>query len=191
MLWHLVLPFKITFWTLSVLLGIAIAAAPSMGKTRSRVFLWGFPMVLVTFIPSCSVVMHFLDRSRFGIFEYDVVQTIEDPLIARYLPPDARDLTIDRFARGYRARYLVEPDELENWFDSIWNDFGEFSAEAKTAPVFTELTPEEFDREFGGLGWPRPAEVVFYQGPVASNGAGFSIWYDAETSFAYEVASHW
>ena len=191
MLWHLVLPFKITFWTLSVVLGIAVLAAPSTGRRRSRVFLWGFPMVLVTFIPSCSVVMHFLDKSRFGVFEHDVTPTINDLRVERYLPPDARELTVDRYASGYRARYLVESDVLEDWFDAVWEGFGEYSVDAKTPPEFTTLTQQTFDETFGGLGWPRPTEVVFYQGPVAENGAGFSIWYDAETGFAYESATHW
>jgi hypothetical protein len=191
MLWHLVLPFKITFWTLGILLGIAVLAAPSLQKKRSRIFLWGFPMVLVAFIPSCSVLMHFVDKSRFGVFEYDVTQTINDPRVERYLPPEARELIIDRFASGYRARYLVEPDVLEDWFDAIWEGFGEYSVDGKPSPEFLTVTEEKFDRKFGGLGWPRPSEVVFYQGPVAENGAGFAIWYDAETGFAYESASHW
>ena len=191
MLWHLVLPFKITFWTLGVVLGITVLVAPSMGRRRSRVFLWGFPMVLVTFIPSCSVVMHFLDKSRFGVFDYDVTPTINDLRVERYLPPEARELTVDRYARGYRARYLVESDVLEDWFDAVWEGFGEYSVDAKIPPEFTTLSQQAFDEAFGGLGWPRPTEVVFYQGPVAENGAGFSIWYDAETGFAYESATHW
>ena len=189
--WHLVLPFKITFWTLGIALGIVVLAAPILKRKRARIFLWGFPMVLVAFIPSCSVIMHFMDQSRFGVFEYDVTQTVGDPLVERYLPPAARELTVDRFAHGYRARYLIEAEFQENWFDAVWEEFGEYSKEGKTSPAFITLTKADFDREFGGLGWPRPTEVVFYQGPIAGNGAGFAIWFDAETGFAYESASHW
>ncbi|MDA7893893.1 hypothetical protein N9B38_03175 [bacterium] len=191
MLWHLVLPFKITFWTLGIALGIAVLAAPALQKKRSRIFLWGFPMVLVSFIPSCSLVMHFVDKSRFGVFEYDVTQTISDPRVERYLPTDAREVTVDRFASGYRARYLIESDVLEDWFDAVWEEFGEYSVNGKSPPEFITVTNEIFDRKFSGLGWPRPSEVVFYQGPIAENGAGFAIWYDAETGFAYETATHW
>ena len=189
--WHLVLPFKITFWTLGILLSIAVLAAPSIKKKRSKIFLWGFPMVLVAFIPSCSVIMHFMDKSRFGVFEYDVTQTVGDPLVERYLPPAARELTVDRYSHGYRARYLIEAEFLENWFDAVWEEFGEYSKSGKTSPEFITLTKADFNQTFGGLGWPRPTEVVFYQGPIADNGAGFAIWYDAETGFAYESASHW
>ncbi|MDE0862867.1 MAG: hypothetical protein OSA98_03705 [Rubripirellula sp.] len=191
MLWHFVLPFKVTFWTLATLLGAAVLIAPVLRAKRSRIFLWGFPMVLLAFMPSCSIVMNIMDRSRFGIFDYDASQNIGDVRVERYLPPAARELTIDKYARGYRARFQVEPDLLEDWFDGVWDRYGEYSVDAKVPPQFLSLTREAFDAEFGGLGWPRPTEVVFYQGPVAENGAGFAIWYDSDTGLAYEKSHHW
>ena len=151
MLWHFVLPFKVTFWTLATLLGAAVLIAPVLRAKRSRMFLWGFPMVLLAFIPSCSIVMNIMDRSRFGIFDYDASQNIGDVRVERYLPPAARELTIDKYARGYRARFQIEPDLLEDWFDGVWDRYGEYSVDAKVPPQFLSLTREAFDAEFGDM----------------------------------------
>lgn len=186
MLWPLVLPFKITFWVLASLLSFSVLVAPQMKLQRSRVFLWGFPMALLAFVPSCSILMSFIDKSRFGVFDYDVVTDVQDERVERYLPPSARDITVDKSAQGYRARYRIDPEELEDWFDGTWEKYGPYSVVEKKAPTIKTVSQESFDLEFSGLGWPRPAEVTFYKGPVAGNGAGFTIWYDAENEMVYE-----
>ncbi|MGI9473688.1 MAG: hypothetical protein ACR2NZ_19250 [Rubripirellula sp.] len=186
MLWPLVLPFKITFWVFASLLGVSVIVAPLLKRKRSRVFLWGFPMALLAFVPSCSIVMSVIDKSRFGVFEYDALVDVQDERVERYLPPSARDITLDKYGQGYRARYQIEPDALEDWFDGMWNQFGEYSVVAKANPAIKTISPETFDLQFSGLGWPRPGEVTEYHGPFASNGAGFTIWYDAESGIAYE-----
>ena len=186
MLWPIVLPFKITFWVLASLLAAAVLAAPLLNRQRSRVFLWGFPMALMAFVPSCSIVMSVLDRSRFGVFDYNTFAEVQDIRVETYLPPTARDITLEKAAQGFRARYQVEPDSLEDWFDQMWSKYGEQSVSEQQTPTFGTMSQEQFELEFSGLGWPRPDEVTTFEGPVAGDGAGFTIWYDAETGMAYE-----
>lgn len=190
MYWPIVLPFKITFWVLAAILGTAVLAAPYWKRSRARVFLWGFPMVLLAFVPSCSLLMAVIDKSRFGVFEYNIFADIQDKRVERYLPPLSRELTIDTNGQGFRARFQIEPDVLEDWFDQTWSQFGEYSAVKKTNPEIISISQESFDSEFSGLGWPRPSEATRYVGPVAGNGAGFTIWYDAESGIAYERANY-
>ena len=71
--------------------------------------------------------MHFLDRSRLVFSNTCGSIEIHDRTVSS---PDARDLTIDNLQRI--SGFTVEPDELK-LVRLHRNDFGEFSAEAKTA----------------------------------------------------------
>ena len=107
MLWPLVLPFKITFWVLAGLVATATVFAPVAKCRRSRTLLVSLLAAALLFVPSCSAVMAVIDANRFGLFQVASFDEMDDFRVRRYLPPEARDITIEKQAAGYRARFKI------------------------------------------------------------------------------------
>lgn len=192
MLWPLVLPFEITCWTLIALLVVATVAAPVFRTKRKRVFAWGFFVALIAFIPSCTAVMSLVDEYRFGIFNYPDFRSVNDFRVERYLPEPATDITIEKHPQGFRAKFEIGKPALDDWFDRTWEQNGEHSVVPRVSD--REAKPvrrETFEHHFGDLGWEAPSDLNEYEGPVAGNGAGFTIWYNERASIGYEHAGYW
>ncbi len=178
MLWPLILPAIITFWTLVGLLVVVTAAAPRFGRKRLRVLAWGILVALVAFVPSCTALMSAIDQYRFGVFTYSDFQSVNDFRVERYLPEPATEITVDKYAQGYRAKFTISKQALDDWHDQFWERYGRYSV----IPRASNETPkpihaDEFNMYFGDLGWPAPYDAIEYAGPRADNGAGFTIWY--------------
>src|SRR3972149_4781103 len=178
MLWPLVLPFEITCWTLIALLVVATIAAPMFRKKRKRVFAWGFLVALVAFIPSCTAVMSLVDEYRFGIFNCPDFRSVNDFRVERYLPEPSTNITVEKYAQGYRARFEIGKQALDDWFDRSWEQNGEHSVVPRASDQEAKPTRREgVEHKFGDFGWEAPSDLIEYRGPEAGNGAGFTIWY--------------
>jgi hypothetical protein len=192
MLWPIVLPFKITFWCLAVLVGIATATAPVLKWKRGKTFLIISLIACVAFIPSCVGIMAVIDTQRFGVFEYDAFGDVNDFRVERYLPPAATAITIDKYPQGFRARYSVTETDLIAYLDDIWAQYGDMSV-VKRGEMYAMETvdPEHHDLQYGDLGWPPLENATEYHSPTAANGAGFSVWFSPREGIAYQRAGYW
>ncbi len=176
MLWPLVLPCQITLGGMIVVLILGIAIAPKCKKSRKRFIAWGLLLGSLAFVPSCTALMTILDQYRFGVFEYVGYDAVNDLRVERFLPDAATDITIEKSSRGYRAKFSISCESLEDWFDESWNRDGESSVvprdnEESSIPI----TSDAFEIQYGDLGWPPLEDAVEYVGPTAPNGAGFTI----------------
>jgi hypothetical protein len=192
MLWPLVLPIEIAFWLIAgIVIATTLLASP-LKWNRRKTFLVAASLGIVAFVPSCAAIMSVLDKHRFGVFQCSTFGEVDDFRVERYLPPTARDITLDKYAAGFRARYRIREDELQAYLDDLWARYGDRSTttrrELQNDPI---ADPETFNLHFGDLGWPPLAKAKEYQGPVAGNGAGFSIWYSKSEGIAYERAGYW
>jgi len=192
MLWPIVLPFKIAFWSLVGFVALATVVAPlfrwRVGKTLAISTLLAF----IAFIPSCATIMTVLDARRFGVFHYDTYAEVNDFRIERYLPPAARDITLDKFAMGHRAKYTITETELRDYLEQLW-----LEAEGHSAITREELeddeaaTFDEFSYRFEGLNWT-PLEKAFeFHSPVQSDGGGANYFFDPTSNTVYQHAGYW
>ncbi len=192
MLWPIVLPVKITFYTLSGLLLVATTVAPLFRQERKVVFAWGALLGVLAFIPSCAGVMSVLDHYRFGVCTYPDSQSVNDSHVQHWLPEMATDITVDQSPAGFRARFRIEKPALDKWFDRFWQQYGEHSAIPRAPREESKpIHPDELEFYFGDLGWPPPSDAVAYEGPRTANGAGFTLWYSESQGVAYQDAGYW
>ena len=191
MLWPLILPLKITFWGLLACVAAATALASRFGRKRSRVFVWSALLAVFAFLPALIGVGFVVDAFRFGTFHYDDYAQVNDFRIYRYLPEGATDITLKKAGGGFQAKFSMSRPELEAWIDEQWRLYGDRSEVAREKANSLWNGQDGFVREFRGFAEPLPSDVVEYGGPVAPNGAGFTIWYDAAQGVAYESAGYW
>lgn len=190
MLWPVILPAQITFWILIAAVVTATAVAPAVRIRRVPAFAISLGLAVILFIPSCSGIMTVIDEHRFGVFRYSAFASVGDFRVERYLPPAASDITLEKSPQGFLAKFRIDEDALEKWFESVWDRYGDQSvvtrAEAHRGGF--EYVPEEvLDR----MNWRIPDDAQVCVGPVAGNGAGFTIWYDASRGTAYQRAAYW
>jgi hypothetical protein len=156
------------------------------------VFLASGLLSLVTFIPSCCVVMRVIDARRFGVFEYAVFDQVSDWRVERYLPPGARGITLEKRAGEFRARYTIDEVQLRAYVDASWHRFGDRSVTKRVDVSSRRVTSsDELRDRFGDLGWPPLEDARELVGPSAPNGAGFQVWYSPSQRTAYETAGYW
>ncbi len=192
MLWTLVLPFKITFSLLAALVVIATAIAPALKWKRGKTFLISALAACLAFIPLFAGVMAFIDTQRFGVFEYATFDDVNDFRVERYLPPAATKITLDKYPQGFRARYTITEPDLIAYLDDIWERYGDQSAVKRGEMHSVSVVDREsHELRFGDLGWPPLDAAIEYHSPVASNGAGFSVWCSPQEGVAYERARYW
>ena len=178
MLWPIVLPFQITSCVLLTLIVIATLAAPLAKWKRLPTFFGVLLLSLVAFIPSCAGIMNIVDAKRFGVFNYRTFQEVNDFRVERYLPPAARDITVDKYAQGFRARFTIKQSELDAYLDEVWSLHGERSAVKRGEMSAMKLVDKEsHELRFGDLGWAYLDDATEIYGPTAGNGAVFSVWY--------------
>ncbi len=93
---------------------------------------------------------------------------------------------------GYRARFTITQAELDQWLDGVWTQFSQDSIVRRRDDNLKQKVGREFTGTiFEGLDWKIPDDLIEYEGPVAANGAGFTIWYDAQTQAAFQRAGYW
>lgn len=192
MLWSILLPLKVTFCFLVGVVTILTVLAPIAKLKRVPTFWFATIFSAVAFIPSCTLIMNAIDRQRFGVFEYATFDDVDDFRVERYLPATATDITIDKNAQGFRARYLIGEAELFSYLGELWRRHGDRSVvRGDEVSEISNVASEYFDLHFGDLGWPHLLNATEYSSPVAENGAGFFIFYNASEGVAYERAGYW
>lgn len=192
MLWPLILPFKITAAVFAVAIAILTLAAPRFQWRREPVFFYSFIVGIVAFAPSCAGIMSVIDSQRFGIFEYSTFADVKDFRVERYLPPAARDITLNKYGQGFRARFTISQAELDAELNAAWKEYGDRSA-TKRGGLRTQnpVSASSHEYNFGELDWPYISDMKEHHGPRAANGAGFTLWYSPSMEIAYERADYW
>ncbi|TWU55340.1 hypothetical protein [Rubripirellula reticaptiva] len=192
MLWPIILPLKITLWVLAGFIVTAVVVAPLFKWRRGKVAFVSLLVALLAFIPVCAGIGSVLDSNRFGVFDYETYAEVQDFRIERYLPPEARDITIDKYAMGYRARYTIKLDELAAYLDESWAE-----ADGRSAVPRDQLgdgdsvASERFGYSFDGLDWGVPADALHFHSPVQSDGGGADYYFDPQTNIVLQHAGYW
>ncbi|MEM8670886.1 MAG: hypothetical protein AAGG48_25385 [Planctomycetota bacterium] len=192
MLWPIVLPFKLTAVALLTLTLLATVVAAISGRRSGRTFLIFTFVSLIAFVPVCVMITSIMDRYRFGTFQYASFEQVDDFRVERYLPPVAREITVNKQAQGFRAKFRIGQSELDEYLDKAWAQYGDQSvAERGQLPPFDSIDPELHKLLFGDLGWPPLSDAKELHGPIAGNGAGFTVWYSPKTGIAYQSGCYW
>lgn len=192
MLWPIVLPLQITACVLLTLVVLATLAAPFVKWKRLPTFIGLSVLSLLAFIPTCNGITSIVDARRFGVFDYQTFNEVDDFRVERYLPPAARDITVDKRAQGFRARFTISQTELDTYMNEVWSLYGSRSVVKRGEMSAMALVDKEsHERNFGDLGWSYLDDATEFYGPTAENGAGFSIWYSPTRRIAYQRAGYW
>ena len=147
---------------------------------------------VVGFIPSCSGIKKVIDAKRFGVFSCASFEDVNDFRVERYLPPDSKQIIIDKYPQGFRARFKISREQLDAYLDKLWDKYGEYSG-VKRGGIHSmnRIDLESHNLQFGDLGWPHLPDATEFYSPIAANGAGFSVWYSPAEGVAYERAGYW
>ncbi len=108
------------------------------------------------------------------------------------MPETAKDITVEQRSQGFRAKFKIDKQKLNDWLDQYWERYGKHASEPRSPVEEPQpIKPEEFEFQFADLGWPPISDAVEYEGPRAANGAGFTIWYSESQGVAYQHAGYW
>lgn len=192
MLWPIVLPFLITLGFLATIVVLLTMIAPFFHWNRGPTLAISVVLACVAFIPSCTGIMRFVDTQRFGLFEYKTYADVGDFRVERFLPPEARDITLQKRPNGHRAKYTISEADLTEYVDGLWNRYGKQSAVPRAElHEGAHVTAEAFEQEFGDLGWPPLEDAVTFHSPVEDDRGGAEYYYDRKTGTAYHRAGYW
>ncbi len=192
MLWPLVLPLKITFWSLAGLVALVTVVLPIFKWKRRNVLSVSLLVAFVAFIPSCTAVMSIVDARRFGVFHYKAYSEVRDFRIERFLPPKASDITLDKFEMGHRAKYSISEADLRAYLDGLWREYGDLSATPRDElDDGRTVTYDMFGYEFDGLDWPEMESAIEFHSPVEPDGGGATYFFDPESEVVYHRAGYW
>lgn len=194
MLWPLILPVQLTF----VLLAVIFFAAVYVGQLRKwrqgRLVAGLFIGMPLMFIPSCLVVTTSVNHFRFGMFWYPDFASIQDFRIERYMPPAAADIHVYKHysGNGYRASFRIAKADLDAWHNMCWQSHGQDSVnERPEVDIAKSADVEDFNHCFAEFKWSQPKDLTVYQGPVAGNGASYTIWYSPSDQMAFLTSCYW
>ncbi len=192
MLVPFILPLKITTAILLLLIVTAIVVAPTIRIRRSTGFL-GFSILALFCFPFLfTIVASVVDSYRYGVFQYSSVDAIKDRRVDLYLPPSARDLIIDKQGNGFRARYKITKEQVVQFLDAQWSEYGPYSVSKREESVDdSEGTRAMHDLWFGNLSWPYLKDATVYRGPTSARGTGFELWYSERNQIAYQRMGYW
>lgn len=192
MLWSLVLPFKITFYSMLGIIAFATAIAPIVRVRRTIAFACVLVVCVLLFIPACSIVMKKIDATRFGEFKYSTTAEISDSHAACYMPTGATEIRTLQEPMGIWATFKIEESDLVSYMEGRWQAWGD------SAVNRDEDWKSESDDQKGKLAvsfhdvkWELLEPDVSYRGPSTADGAGFEIWYNRESKTAMLSGSYW
>lgn len=195
MLWPLVLPFNIAFWSLTAIVVVATTIAPLLKWKRSNTFFFTTLLAMLALIPSCTGIMHFVDEVRFGDFEYATFDDVNDFRVERYLPNSASKIKMHKQANGngYRAQYAISAASFHAYLDKLWNTYGEDSAveRGELSDEGLPATKGELERVFSDLGWKPLGNAIKYYSPIEDDGGGATYYYDVSAGLAYQQTGYW
>jgi len=192
MLWPLELPFKITCWLLIALVLLATIGSVRLNWKPGKTFAIASLIAFIGFVPSCAIVMKFVDARRFGVFQHTSYDQVQDFRIERFLPPAALNITLEKTFIGHRAKYKISESDLKSYVDGLWDAYGKYSAVPRSnlndgEPVKTE----EIESNFQGLNWPPMDNAVKFHSPVERDGGGATYYFEPTTGVTYHRAGYW
>lgn len=192
MLWPIVLPFKIAFFSLAGLVLFITLCSPLLKWDRKNAFLISTILACLAFLPFCMGIKSILDAQRFGIFQYAAHDDVDDFRIERYLPMNARDITLDKSMMGHRVRYSISKTDFMQYLDEQWRKYGESSAISRDEmPNGTAVMPEMFNQHYGDLNWPPLGNAREYSSPIQGDGGGATYYFEEDSGMAYHYAGYW
>lgn len=190
MLWVYSLPAKITFCVLLVVYVLAVVIARKYRKARVRAF-GGCAVAILIFIPSCLGVTAIIDPFRFGVFEYPSHAAIRQYPVRANLPEAATAITVDQQWGLFCAKFTIEQDVLDKWFEEQWKLRGARSRTPREAVATVTKSDLDFHNDLVSGKWSAPPTAVIYKGPRQSNFRGFVVLYDAPSKTAYQFMFYW
>ena len=107
------------------------------------------------------------------------------------LPTKARQITVDKYAQGHRARYSISESDLMGYLDGLWDKYGARSAISRDKLHGDSYVTADQLAEFSDLGWPVLENAIELHSPVQGNGAGATYYFDRKTGTAYHRAGYW
>jgi hypothetical protein len=193
MFWPTVTPFMISIIATIIIVATLTIFAPSLKWKRKNTFSTSAIIGFIMIIPSCTGIMFIMAPFRFGIFTYQKYEEVKDFRIERYLPKESINITLDKSAGGYRARYQISEQDLLNYIDDLWDKYEHKSAIKRKdfSGDKSIMKKEYYEYMFKGLKWELPETTIKYHIPVASNGAGATYFYNPNTNIVYQRASYW
>lgn len=193
MFWPIILPFKIAFWTLTAVVVVVTAIAPTLRWRRGKTFLISSVVATAAFVPSCTGIMFVVDKIRFGHFEYATFADVNDFRAERYLPIGASKIKMHKYANGYRAQYTITETDFHAYLDHLWDEYGEHSA-VERKEMSDEGLPasqDELERVFSGLGWKPLENAIEYYSPREADGGGATYYLDREAGVVFQRTGYW
>jgi len=192
MFWPIQLPFQITCCLFVALILAALCYARWSKRSAGKIIVLTFIVSMLAFIPSCIGVGVIVDQYRFGHFEHSTYAEVNDFRIERYLPTASRDINLFKHldGNGYRAKYMIDREDLISYIDENWEDWGEYSAISREDLARPN---EEFSdgERFEDLGWSIDGVVEIFHSPVESDGGGATYYHHAESGQTLQFAGYW
>ncbi len=190
MFWHYRLPAQITFYILLVAYVFAVVIARKYGKVRVMAF-GGCAGAILIFIPSCMGVKAIVDPFRFGVFDYPNHAAIRQHPVKTNLPDAAKAIRVDQQWGLFCAKFTIEQESLDKWFEEQWKLHGATSRTPREAVATVTTSDSDFHNNLVAGKWSAPATAVIYKGPRQSNFRGFVVLYDAPNKTAYQFMFYW
>lgn len=192
MLWPLILPLQITCCILAAVIAAGTVVAPSMKRSRRKTLVVLTIVSCVLFIPSCAGVTAIVDAYRFGKFQYSSFGDLQDFRVERYIPKEARNITVNKYAMGHKAKYSISELELKSHLDQLWGAHGKYSAiPREKLNNGAVASADKLKAEFAGLNWPLLENAVELHSPVEGDGGGATFYFNRESSVVYHRAEYW
>ncbi|WP_146576937.1 hypothetical protein [Neorhodopirellula pilleata] len=171
---------------------MSVVLALVLRRKALKTFFVATTIAALAFIPLCAGVGSIVDSQRFGVFKYETYADVRDFRIERYLPPHARNITLDKYAMGHRAMYTITLEDLTEYLDQLWADAdGQSFVSREDLGHGESIVGEQFDHSFDGLDWPIPESAIHFHSPVQSDGGGADYYFDTRTSTVLQHAGYW
>jgi len=184
MFWFVLLPFTITFVALLTLVVVAAWLAPRFNWKRGKTLGLSAVIACVAFIPSCMGIMSIVDVYRFGEFHYDSFADVNDFRAERYLPVEARDITMVKRVGRYYARYSISESQLTAYLDGLWKP--------SHPPISNDkYAADDCNRIFEEVGWPTLTNPICLISPIEDDGGGAHYFFDREAEVVYQHTGYW
>ena len=195
-------PFLFTIVILGGLVIVLTILSPRFRWGRGKVFLITTLLSLVGFVPSCHLVMDVLDKFRYGEFEYQNYDEVDDFLVERYLPPVATGIKLHLHGNGHFAQYQMPEEEFRKFMIGVWKQYKkDFQASSDSWVEYGDLEIEEnlkgklskgmVTRFADTVGWEHIEGSIIYEGPRRRSHAGATYYHDRKKNVFYHDAGYW
>ncbi len=198
MFWWIKEPLQIAISPVLVCCCIVLVASWVASKNFVKALAVSIIASIVIFLVVFIAILKPVDSGRFGGFAYPNKAAITHYKVAYWMPAKARDITVYSNAMGHVARFRIDKDSFIEWLNEererggegpvVWS---ENSNLANQNIGFEKLTIESFELYFRKTGWEYPDDNIEFQGPRASNGAGFTVYYSPKQGYVYLWAGYW